>query len=450
MLSLNTNACFQETLGTAHGLNPDELVAQYANKTAKAIARVFDRTNPLPMTEWSVLGEQDAVFEKIHAYTQSKKGQYDDVVILGIGGSALGAKALLSALRPAFWNQLTHDERQGNPRLHILDNVDSDTTASLFNHLDFSRTLFLVISKSGGTIEPMSLLLLALEKINATVGMDKLAQHLVVITDPKQGFLRPYAQKHGLDVFEIPPNAGGRFSVFTPVGLLPAALCGINVLEILKGLKTAQAQYSNTDYAQNPVAQAAAIHHAYYQQGKNISVIMPYSTALEYTADWFVQLWAESIGKAKNLDGETVNVGLTPVKAVGATDQHSQLQLFAEGPYDKVVTFIDVETTHNTLTLPNVPEDFSPLSYLGGKTLHEVLRAECRGTQQSLTDAKRANMTITLDIINEMRYAQLLYFFELLTAVTGALFEIDPFDQPGVEASKINTKAILNQQPQLV
>lgn len=450
MLSINIDACCSETLGTAHGLNWDAVSAEYTEPTKKAINTLFHSHTKLPMTEWSRLGEQDALFNKISEFAHSKQGQYDDVVVLGIGGSALGAKALLSALRPPLWNQRSTEDRNGFPKLHVLDNVDSDTTQALYSQLNFKRTLFLVISKSGGTIEPMSVLLIALEHLNKEVGTDNLAQHMVIITDPERGLLRPYAQKRGLPVFDIPPNAGGRFSVFTAVGLLPAALCGIDIKAIQQGLQTAQKNYSNPTFSENPLAQVAAVHTAFYKQGKNISVLMPYSTALEHTADWFVQLWAESIGKAKNLDGDTVNVGLTPVKAVGATDQHSQLQLFAEGPYDKVITFIDVEETHHTLTLPTVPEDFSPLSYLGGKTLHDVLRAECSGTQRSLTEGQRANLTITIPKLTEVHYAELLYFFETLTAVTGALFDIDPFNQPGVEASKIITQEILSKTVQAV
>lgn len=445
MLTLSTQYCHSELIGEAHGLDIDELFACQATAVAEGVQQlVANADKDGAWSRWLTLGEQTQLADDIQAYADKVKGQFDDVVVLGIGGSALGAKALFNALCHPQWN-MSDSVRQGRPRLHVVDNVDSDALHGLLETVDLTRTLILAISKSGTTIEPMSALLLVMAAWKkAGITQADWAKYLVMVTDPEKGLFRPFANKHGLTCFDVPDDVGGRFSVFCAVGLLPAALVGIDIRAMQAGIQAIMPALTNPDIHQNPAAQAAVVQMAYLQSGKPISVMMPYSKRLEFVADWYVQLWAESLGKADSLTGETINVGPTPVKAVGATDQHSQLQLFQEGPYDKVVTFIEVAESDHALTITDVPPEFASLGYLAGHQLHDILLAELKGTRESLAEANRPTMTVTLPSVTPASLAQLLTFFMVQTAIAGHLLGIDPFNQPGVEGSKRITKALLN------
>ena len=224
----------------------------------------------------------------------------------------------------------------------------------------------------------------------------------------------------------------GRFSVFSAVGLVPFALVGLDIDQIMNGIKDMDLALKNTDIHQNIAAQAALIQYLMdTKKGKNLSVMMPYSSRLKYVSDWYVQLWAESLGKEYNLNGEKVNIGPTPIKALGATDQHSQIQLYNEGPNNKIITFIRVKNFDTTLEIPRIFE-YTGIGYLGGKTINDLINAEADSTRVALADYSRPTMTITLEKIDEYNVAQLLYMLEIQTAIAGELYNIDTFNQPGV------------------
>ena len=235
--------------------------------------------------------------ESVTTYAKPPAGKFDDVVVLGIGGSALGPIAMRTALLAPNWNTLTKDERKGQPRLHVLDNVDPRTISALLGRLDLRRSLFVVTSKSGGTAETMAQYLVVRERLNAAVG-DKARDHLVFITDPKSGALRPLSQAEKITALDIPSNVGGRYSVLTPVGTLPAALVGVDVTAMLAGAADMAARCDADALAKNPGATFAVLQHAAdVKKGRHIHILMPYSDPLRDMADWFVQLWAESLGK---------------------------------------------------------------------------------------------------------------------------------------------------------
>jgi glucose-6-phosphate isomerase len=244
-------------------------------------------------------------------------------------------------------------------------------------------------------------------------------------------------------MLDLPPTVGGRFSVLSTVGLLSAAVTGIDIKALLAGAAYGYQLASNPDVMRNPAAVAAMVNLACANQGQNMVVMMPYAHRLRHVADWFAQLWAESLGKRYDLNGAVVNVGTTPIKALGATDQHSQVQLYAEGPFDKLVNFIAVDEYQSTVTIPPAYADLEGVSYLGGHTFNELIQAEQQATEIALNDAGRPNITHHMPAINAFTLGQLFMLFEMQTAIAGALLNINTFDQPGVEAGKIAAYALL-------
>jgi glucose-6-phosphate isomerase len=385
------------------------------------------------------LPHNQQLFEQVQRYAQAAQGQYDDVVILGIGGSALGPIALRTALRPSGWNMLDGRARRGLPRLHVLDNVDPETIAALLDRLRLARTLFIVTSKSGGTAETMAQFLIVHERLERE-GLG-LPRHLVFITDPATGALRPLARRLGVTALDIPANVGGRFSVLTPVGTLPSALIGIDVESLLRGAGDMAARCASADLLKNPAGVYAVLQWlADTRLRKSIAVFMPYSDALRDFASWFVQLWAESLGKQRP-DGE--HVGSTPVAALGATDQHAQVQLFMEGPADKTVTFVAIGERKVDVTIPHAFSDVTELGYLGGHSLGELIDIERQATAGALARRGRPNMTIRLDRVDAAHVGELMMFLELATAYAGELYAVDAFNQPGVELGKQFAYALL-------
>jgi glucose-6-phosphate isomerase len=276
-----------------------------------------------------------------------------------------------------------------------------------------------------------------------TLGPNALKEHVIVTTDPSSGFMRQIGLREGLPMLELPPNVGGRFSVLSTVGLLSAAVTGVDIRALLAGAAYGYQIASNPDVLKNPAALAAIVNLLCAKQGQNMVVMMPYSHHLRHISDWFAQLWAESLGKKTSLSGETVNVGTTPIRALGATDQHSQVQLYVEGPFDKLVNFIAVDSFAHTVTIPSAYTDLEGVAYLGGHTFNELINAEQQATAIALNDAGRPNMTHTLPAINAFTIGQLFMLLEMQTAIAGALLNINTFDQPGVEAGKIATYALL-------
>jgi glucose-6-phosphate isomerase len=399
----------------------------------------FEKLTASGEVGFTTLPSNATLLDQVNRYVTKARGKYDDVVVLGIGGSALGPIALRTALRPSGWNMLDDTARGGFPRLQVLDNVDPDTIAALLARLSLARTLFIVTSKSGGTAETMAQFVIVHERL-LSARLD-LKNHLVFVTDPKQGALRPLAQRLDVPALDIPPNIGGRFSVLTPVGTLPAALIGIDVKALLAGAGEMATRCQATELSKNPAGVYAMLQWlADTQLGKKIAVFMPYSDPLRDFAAWFVQLWAESLGKKKK-DGTLV--GSTPLAALGATDQHAQVQLFMEGPADKTVTFVAIRRRASDVRIPKGLEDVKELGYLSGHSLGELIEIEQRATAGALARRGRPNMTITLDRVDPTEVGELMMFLEIATAYAGQLYEIDAFNQPGVELGKQFAYALL-------
>ena len=365
-------------------------------------------------------------------------GKCKNLLVLGIGGSALGTTALFRALADMQHNI---SPPAGRPRLFVLDNVDPVGIHSLLRRIEPEETVCLVISKSGTTVETMAQFLLLRQWLENGVGAG-FRDHLVFITDPEKGGLRKLADQEGVEAYAIPDGVGGRFSVFTPVGLLPLAAAGVDIEALLSGAASLEKRLTSADLEANPAYLNASLQYLAYGKGLRISVMMPYSDQLRDVADWFRQLWAESLGKKVDHAGQVVHVGPTPVNALGTTDQHSQVQLYMEGPFDKTVTFLTTEKFAVDPTL-NSWDAAPQLDYLHGKSLGQLMHCEQQATAVALAKNLRSNCTLSLPEISAATLGQLLFMLEVQTVFAGGLFSVNPLDQPGVEEGKEFTYALM-------
>jgi len=380
------------------------------------------------------LPEQD--ISHITDYLGSLDSGFDTMVVLGIGGSALGNKALYSALKT---------ECQLPRRVLVYDNVDPVLLTEILDQIDLEHTIFNVITKSGTTAETMAGYMILAELVQKRFP-DDYTKRIIITTDREKGFLRQVIRKQGYPSFVVPDNVGGRFSVLTDVGLVSSAFAGLDISKLLEGAGAMRDRCESSDIYSNPAYLNGLLHYLYMREGKNISVMMPYSNSLYDMADWYRQLWAESLGKRRDTRGREVYVGQTPVKALGTTDQHSQVQLYAEGPLDKVFTFLKVDEFKHDFVIPNLHPDREEVSYLGGRRLSELLNAEAHATAVALSSAGRPNATISFPALDEYHLGEFIMMYEIQTVFAGKLLHINPLDQPGVEAGKIATYALMGKK----
>ena len=438
-IRLDANRMMADMLGNK-GISRAEL-ADMAAKAKDAYAQV-EANRGKGMQGWMDLPyNQGDVVERIEATAKRVAQEFEAFVVLGIGGSALGPLAVQQALNHLRYNELPASKRPG-PRLYVEDNIDPERMASLLDVIDLKKTCFNVITKSGGTAETMSQYLIILDALKKAVGEDY-KRHIIVTTSEKKGFLIKIAQREGYETFYIPDGVGGRFSELSPVGLIAAAVTGIDIRALVAGAKAMDERCASDDAWKNPALFEAGLMYAAMGKGMNMSVMMPYADSLKLISDWYAQLWAESLGKNLTLDGKPCHVGQTPIKAVGVTDQHSQLQLYTEGPFDKVITFLKVEAFRAETPIPHGCDDVPTIAFLGGKSHNQLIEAERQGTEYAVYRSGHVSQTITLPVVCEETIGQLLYFLELVTAYAGALLNIDAFNQPGVEESKVASYAVM-------
>jgi glucose-6-phosphate isomerase len=373
----------------------------------------------------------------IEAFAHSVRGVYTDIVVLGIGGSSLGTLCLRDALTHMYGIR-----QKGVPNLYVLDNIDPVMIAEVQDVIDVHKTLFIVISKSGTTPETMSQYYY-FRKVIEKEGLD-VQKHMVFVTDPERGVLRDIAREGSIRTFSIPANVGGRFSVLSSVGLLPSALIGIDIRKLLSGARDMRDMFLSTAWTKNLPFQLAVVEHVLNtKRGKSMLVMMPYAQQLARFADWHRQLLAESMGKKRNRKGKVVHTGITPINALGVTDQHSQSQLYNEGPNDKMFVYITVDRLGKRIRIPNAGNSHEGIAYLRDTSFNELLTIEQEATALALTKNKRPNLTISLPQIDEEHLGQLFLLFEGATAFLGEMYGIDAYDQPGVELSKQLTKQAL-------
>ncbi|MEQ8316700.1 MAG: hypothetical protein RIE77_12575 [Phycisphaerales bacterium] len=446
-LSLDTGRCLSTAVHD-HGLDPDVLAPDGpAAHAATVLTQRLEASRGTGWERWRLLAEgamRDEHVQAVKAIAKQYEGQLDNVVVLGIGGSALGNIALQSALNPLMHN-LTRERT--HPRLFVLDNADPvlfHQTLSLITSEDpkFDRTLFVVISKSGETAETAAQFLIVREMLQKARG-DGHADRLIAVTDPEKGTMRRLCDAAGYETLPVPEGVGGRFSALSPVGLISCALCGIDVDGLLDGAAAMEHACRSEDLHANPAAMLATVLVELGQrQGKTVHVMMPYANQLYLMADWWRQLWAESLGKiVKGVQGITY-AGFTPVKALGATDQHSQVQLYREGPNDKVAIFLEVEKFAHEAPIPaGLGEE--ALAYLEGSSLANLLVAEKKATEYALTESRRPNLTIRLPGVTPHAVGEFMMLWQVATAYAGLMLGVDAYNQPAVELGKKATFALM-------
>ncbi|VAX16530.1 Glucose-6-phosphate isomerase [hydrothermal vent metagenome] len=439
-ISLDYTNVMVDAVGDDNGISDEHLKAlkQRAGKIHTDLAKKR-KSGALPFFE---LPYNIAEAKKLKNAGRALGKKFSTMVVLGIGGSALGTTALLTALCHSAHNSLTPKKR-GGMRVFIEDNIDPDHFAELLSTLKLKETVFNVISKSGSTAETMAQFMIVSDLLKRKLGKEW-RKHIILTTDAKAGALRTIADENKIKSFIVPDRVGGRFTVFTPVSLLPAAAAGIDIVKLLKGAARMDERTSQKPLLQNPAYLFASINYLLdTAKAKRMTVMMPYSNRLKDMADWFRQMWAESLGKRRDIDGNQIYAGQTPIKALGATDQHSQIQLYVEGPFDKVLCFLEVSKHDNEVLIPEGFEKLPGVSYLGGHSMNELFAVEKKGTEYALTQNNRPNMTINFPEVSAHTVGQLLYMLEVATAFAGGLYRVDAFDQPGVEFGKEYAYAML-------
>ncbi len=422
MFKINYSGVMSSVIGDDNGLTDREV--KYFGENFDDIYSEFisERVN---YGFVRVLDDKDIIEESKNFYERNKDFKY--IVILGIGGSALGFQSILN-----LYN-FSKRERE----FFVLDNVDPVNISYVFKKIDLGKTLFFVISKSGETVETLSQFLYAYELVKNNK-LD-VKRHFVIITDPEKGFLREISKKEGIPTFDVPKDLGGRFSVLSYVGLLPAMFIDENISELIEGTKIIERNFIETCLFAN------ILYLLNLRRGKSNVVMFHYGDRLERFCQWFSQLWAESLGKKIGNNGEIIRTGQTPIVARGVTDQHSQLQLYLEGPRDKVVIMIKSKEKTD-LHIPNVFGEFDSVGYLCSKSFDDLFNAEFYGTYGALVKEAIPTIAIELEELTLRSLGALFYFFELATAYSGKLYNINPFDQPGVEIGKRIAFSILGKK----
>lgn len=439
-LKFDFNNMFAEKVGKKEGITLDQ-IKKIDGKINDAYNFVSQNRGKGMMGWTELMSNQDEIVIDIIETAKDVRKNFDNFVVLGIGGSALGPMAVFTALKHLKYNDLEKSVR-GGPKFFVEDNIDPDRMQALLDVIDIKRTMFNVVSKSGATSETMAQYLIIIDLLKNALQKDAY-KNIIATTDKARGNLIKISKAENFKTFYIPDGVGGRFSELCPVGLLPAAVLGIDINMLLKGAADMDKVCMEKDINKNPALMSAVLQYLAIKAGKNISVMMPYADSLKLMSDWYCQLWGESLGKENDLKGNKVYAGQTPVKALGVTDQHSQVQLYTEGPYDKIITFLAVENFKTTFEITRGCEGIPDVGFLGGHTLNELLDAERKATEYALMVKNRLNYTIYLPEICEYTIGQLLYVLQMQTAYCGALLEIDAFNQPGVEEGKNATYALL-------
>lgn len=423
-ITLDLNNLFQPAL--AEGLeSPSQFHEAFTE--AQSAVMALKQTGLLP---YAKLPKDSVMLDEILA----KSGHYktlENVVVFGIGGSALGASSLYHALYGQY--------QPSHPRLFVIDNIEPKTTADIFAAVRGKYTLFVFISKSGNTTETLAQLLATQKTFGKLT-----AKNTFVITDAQKGFLRDFATKNKLPSLAVPSGVGGRFSVFSPAGLFPLAVCGADIKSVLDGAAHMEERCQSSVFEQNPAGLLALTLHAWIDEKKITQVVMmPYAERLRLFADWFAQIWAESLGKKQHSDGKVYASGTTPIKALGVTDQHAQLQLYLEGPRDKLVIFVAVDDWGDRDQLLGQTLRDERVDFLSGKTLNDVLLAERLATEEALRESGCPNFCLRLPILNAFQLGQLYQLWMSVIPYLGVLLKLNAFDQPSVERIKKITYGLL-------
>ena len=374
-------------------------------------------------------------FARIKKAAEKIKSDSDVLVVIGIGGSYLGARAAIECLGHSFRNNLTKDERK-TPEIYFAgNNISSTYLIDLLDVIKDKDVSLNVISKSGTTTEPAIAFRVLKEFLENKYGKDEAAKRIYATTDAKKGALKQVSDEEGYETFVIPDDVGGRFSVLTPVGLLPIAVAGIDIDAIMTGANDARVDFNNSNLEENDCYQYAVVRNILHRKGKDIELLVNYEPNLHYVSEWWKQLYGESEGKDQK--------GLFPASVDFSTDLHSMGQYVQDGKRILFETVLNVEKPRRVLNLKEEANDLDGLNYLSGKTLDFVNEKAFQGTLLAHTDVQVPNLLINIPTLDEYNFGYLVYFFEKACGISGYLLGVNPFNQPGVEAYKKNMFALL-------
>ncbi len=374
-------------------------------------------------------------FARIQKAAKKIQSDSDVLIVIGIGGSYLGARAAIEALSHSFYNMLPKDKRK-TPEIYFAgNNISSTYITHLMDLVEGKDYSVNVISKSGTTTEPAVAFRIFRADLEKKYGKEEARKRIYATTDKEKGALKKLANEEGYESFIIPDDVGGRYSVLTPVGLLPIATAGINIEEMMQGAADASKEFSNPNVAENLSYQYAAVRNALYRKGKAIEILVNYEPSLHYVAEWWKQLFGESEGKDYK--------GIYPASVDFSTDLHSMGQFIQEGSRNIFETIIQVEEVAEHITIESDPDDLDGLNFLAGKTMDFVNKKAFQGTMLAHTDGQVPNLTVTVPNMTPYSFGYLVYFFEKACGISGYLQGVNPFDQPGVEAYKRNMFALL-------
>jgi glucose-6-phosphate isomerase len=370
-------------------------------------------------------------FSRIKKAAEKIRSNSDALIVIGIGGSYLGARAAIDSLSHSFHNQM-----DGKTEIYYAgQNISSTYISHLLEMLEGKDISINVISKSGTTTEPAVAFRIFRDYLVKKYGKEEAYKRIYITTDKEKGALKTLANEEGLETFVVPDDIGGRYSVLTAVGLLPIATAGLDIDRMMEGARAAADKYNNSDLATNESYQYAAVRNALYRKGKSIELLVNYEPALHYVSEWWKQLFGESEGKDHK--------SLFPASVDFSTDLHSMGQYVQEGRRDLIETVIQVTKPKVEVTIEEDPANLDGLNFLAGKTMDEVNKNAFQGTVLAHVDGQVPNMVVELDELNEYTFGEMVYFFEKACAISGLLMGVNPFDQPGVEAYKKNMFALL-------
>ena len=429
-LSVDTSNMFQQQVGD-QGISAQD-IERISGDLARVHRTLIAKSENGLDAEFACLNlahEMPSTLQEIEAVAAELR-KFRDIILIGIGGSSLGTKAIRHALQHG-------NEEPVGPRLYFVENIDPYHMHHLLSQLDPGHTALLCISKSGGTIETVVQYLILRDWLKKKLGAEKARRQQWLVTDPNSGWLRHLAKHDSITSLPVPPRVGGRYSVLTAVGLLPLAAVGVDVALLLRGAARTAARCQSDNFDTNPALEMAALYYLLdVVRHKRIAVMMPYVNRLRLFVDWYCQLWAESLGKWSSARPDVPAAGTLPVRAMGDVDQHSQLQMYLESRHDKMFTFIELTQWEHDLPIPLHTSEHEFFPYLQGKSLVDVIHAEFLATRGVITETGHPNMTLLLPALNAYTMGQLIELYQRVTIYTGLLYGINPLDQPSVEKGK--------------
>jgi glucose-6-phosphate isomerase len=422
---------FVQNSSSPKGLNTNDLTLTL--ETKKTIQQDIEEKRGRDGYEvMNLLYPEEEELSKIIELVEDTNNKFESLVVIGIGGSIIGAQMIHQSLG--------RESKKVSVKF-IGDTTEPEVVLHVLRDLSIEKTLFNVVSKSGDTLEPIMSFYVIRDFLVNKVG-EGWSKNFVFTTRTSDSYLYSLAQAHNIRILSVPPQVSGRFSVLSNVGLFPAAYMGVNLRDLLRGAGDMD-KLTASSHIDNPMLNLAEyMYLAATKQNRNISVLFSYVQALAGFGNWWRQLWAESLGKKNDRNGDEIRTGLTPIVAIGPSDQHSQLQLYTEGPLDKTIIFLNVQDRKKNLFVPSIsPGD--KYEYLGGKSFADVVGAQLIATQEAVSCQGQLAGEIILSELDDKSLGSLIYFFEMVVIYLAEFYQINPFDQPGVEYGKIRTKELL-------